>query len=181
MSKRIIRYEDTQKIINGRNTVVYGQQGLRYNQIIEDVYEALGATLRGVTEKGVAKCNPDDEYVETKGKEIASKRAERAGNRELKKLLLVAIDRQSKLLDYLNKAVADLDAKFAELKLTDPSGLKSFEAEPADDAEAKPADDVKATGDEDLFVDGHPNACNDLDGLIDNILAKREENDKIGD
>lgn len=155
MSKRIIRYEDTQKIINGKNTVVYGQQGLRYNQVIEDAFDAVRATLRGVTERGVAKCNPTDEYVETKGKEIASKRAERAGNRELKKLLLTAIDYQNRLLSYLNKAVADLDTKFNELKLADPSGLKSHAVEAVDDEDHN-----------ELFADMHPEEPRKLDAIL---------------
>ena len=137
MSKRIIRYEDTKKIISGRNTVVYGQQSVRYNQVFQDALNAPNATLNGVVEKGIAKCDPADEYVETKGKEIASKRAERAGNRELKKLLLTAIDYQNRLLNYLEKAVDDLDAKFDELKLADPSGLKSHAVEAEDEKNDK--------------------------------------------
>ena len=118
MSTKMIKYEDSKVIKSGDNTVVCGR-----SCFVGDYAELTGAidALYNVASfvthtKGIAKLNPVDEYDEETGRRIASKRAERAGNREAKKVIVNAIKTVSDVVAVLEFAAQELDYRFECLK-----------------------------------------------------------------
>lgn len=132
MSKKKIIYKDVNKLVTdgkstindeaeiaqrGKVTVIWGGSALRYDRrIFNEARDVINELPFAVCQsKGVAVCNPEDSFSPLTGKIIASSRAEKSGNRKLREKLVDGRKTLNALVDYINDAINELDARAAKL------------------------------------------------------------------
>lgn len=114
MKRGLVKYRDDKKIINGTTTIVYGTTEAKPSGILgHDLNQVLNLSVKlfgnSYETRGVAKLAEGDVYDEVSGIIVASKKAEKAGNKMMRKDV-------EKLIQALELYVIDLKEEVDALK-----------------------------------------------------------------
>lgn len=121
MSTKMTRYQDDRQIVSGTTTVVYGTTTPVFVPELQSSFEKTQQAFDGlfrapVTKKGVARLAEGDQFEASTGRVVASKKAERLGNRVMRQKVAQVVKCLEAMTAQLKGELQALDSRYAHLK-----------------------------------------------------------------